>query len=102
MEWLLSQELKDGQELGKQRVEEEFCRETMAFRQRVRGQAVSRGLDAYIRKETLTTERVGAKSNPAHKGSCFPCSGNSRLGFTLQVGRHEGVAEEWHILTVTL
>ena len=52
MEWLLSQELKDGQELGKQRVEEEFCRETMAFRQRVRGQAMSRGLDAYIRKET--------------------------------------------------
>lgn len=52
MELLLRQELKDGQELGRQRVEEEFCRETMTFRQRVRGQAASRGLDNYIRKET--------------------------------------------------
>lgn len=77
MEWLLRQELKNGQELGRQRVEEEFCRETMTFRQRVRGQDASRGLDNYIRKETWHQKRVGAKSSPFHKGSCFPCSGNA-------------------------
>lgn len=48
MEWLLRLELKDGQELGRQREEEEFCRETVTCRQRVRGKAVPGGLDTYI------------------------------------------------------
>ena len=59
MEWLLRLELKDGQELGRQREEEEFCREMATCRQRVGGQAVPRGPDTYIRKETSQEKRVG-------------------------------------------
>ena len=53
MEWLLSQELKDGQELGRQRVEEDNClqRDNGIQAKGQRSGCIKRP-DAYIRKET--------------------------------------------------